>query len=260
MQFFGSLGIDWRLFLAQIVNFAILLWLLKKLVYKPIIKRIEKDEAELEAAKREREALEKEREEFAKWRQKETEIVKEQSQEIIKEAQSIAKNIEKEAKEKIEKKKQALLLQFQSQLKNKEASIRNQQALLLKEVYLSSLSLMLEKLLSESLQKEFQKFFFKKLKTDIKRFGFNNNSLNGEKKISVILETSTSLSQREKSELKNLLSQKLKKEIKIVEKRNKNLISGFRLEIKGFLFEENLLSQIKKALDNAQYQIRQQQK
>ena len=37
MEILGKLGIDWKLLLAQIVNFAILLFLLKKFLYKPLL-------------------------------------------------------------------------------------------------------------------------------------------------------------------------------------------------------------------------------
>ena len=59
MEFLKNLGIDVKLLIAQIINFGLLLWLLKKLLYKPFIKRIEKDEKERESARVENENLEK---------------------------------------------------------------------------------------------------------------------------------------------------------------------------------------------------------
>ncbi len=49
MEALENLGIDWKLLLAQVINFAILLWVLKRFAYKPMLdmmdartKRIEK--------------------------------------------------------------------------------------------------------------------------------------------------------------------------------------------------------------------------
>ena len=61
MEILGKLGIDIKLLIAQIINFGLLLWLLKKFLYVPIVRRIEKDERELNEAKIQTEVLEKEK-------------------------------------------------------------------------------------------------------------------------------------------------------------------------------------------------------
>ena len=40
MEIFNQLGIDWKLLIAQIINFLVLLFLLNKFLYKPIIKAL----------------------------------------------------------------------------------------------------------------------------------------------------------------------------------------------------------------------------
>jgi F-type H+-transporting ATPase subunit b len=47
-EFITHFGIDWRLFLAQVVNFFILLFLLKKFAYKPILAMLAKRRHEIE--------------------------------------------------------------------------------------------------------------------------------------------------------------------------------------------------------------------
>lgn len=47
-ELISKLGIDWRLFLAQVVNFCILLFLLKKFAYKPILAMLAKRRHEIE--------------------------------------------------------------------------------------------------------------------------------------------------------------------------------------------------------------------
>lgn len=41
-ELFEKLGIDWKLLIAQVINFGILFWILKKYAYKPILGALEK--------------------------------------------------------------------------------------------------------------------------------------------------------------------------------------------------------------------------
>lgn len=74
MEALDALGIDWKLLLAQIVNFLILLVLLTKFLYKPIVKmldnRAEKIEAGLKAAEKSQKDLTKADVEAEKIREK----------------------------------------------------------------------------------------------------------------------------------------------------------------------------------------------
>jgi len=48
MEAFAKLGIDWRLLIAQLINFAILFWVLRKFLYKPILDVLEKRQKTIE--------------------------------------------------------------------------------------------------------------------------------------------------------------------------------------------------------------------
>lgn len=48
MDFLTNLGVDWKLLLAQVVNFLILLFLLKRFVYQPIFKMLKDREKRIE--------------------------------------------------------------------------------------------------------------------------------------------------------------------------------------------------------------------
>jgi F-type H+-transporting ATPase subunit b len=95
MEFLGNLGIDVKLLVAQIINFGLLLWLLTKFLYRPIIKRIEKDETELKQAQIQNKELGQQKNAFAEQKKKEIAEAKKQAREIIKEAENIAKEIKK---------------------------------------------------------------------------------------------------------------------------------------------------------------------
>ena len=48
MELFAKLGIDWRLLIAQLVNFVILFTALTFLLYKPLIAALDKRRAKVE--------------------------------------------------------------------------------------------------------------------------------------------------------------------------------------------------------------------
>ncbi len=116
MEFLGKLGIDIKLLIAQIINFGILLFILSKLVYRPIVKRIEKDEEDLNYARKERQSLEKEEHKFEEEKQKKITQSRKEARKIIKEAESIAETIRKRAKMESEKEKRAVLEQIKARL------------------------------------------------------------------------------------------------------------------------------------------------
>ncbi|MFH0829091.1 MAG: F0F1 ATP synthase subunit B [Candidatus Kerfeldbacteria bacterium] len=47
-ELFSKLGIDWKLLIAQVINFAILFWVLKRFAYKPILSMLERRRATVE--------------------------------------------------------------------------------------------------------------------------------------------------------------------------------------------------------------------
>ena len=48
MEIFSKLGIDWRLLLAQVVNFLILLFVLRRFAYTPMLRFLEKRKNRIE--------------------------------------------------------------------------------------------------------------------------------------------------------------------------------------------------------------------
>lgn len=113
---FSNLGIEWKVLLAQAVNFAILLFVLSKFVFKPIKKVLDKRAEEIKRTKENTElvakklaALEEEREKvLIEAREKSSEIVKEASraaaetaQKIVDEAQSAALKVAGDERKKL---------------------------------------------------------------------------------------------------------------------------------------------------------------
>ena len=102
-ELFTNLGIDWRLLIAQVVNFAILAFILKKFLWKPLLTAIAERQAK--AASVEEMAKEATRAEVeARETQEATErTARQRASQIIQEAEAHAKIISADIKERAEK-------------------------------------------------------------------------------------------------------------------------------------------------------------
>lgn len=93
MEIFKEFGINPILLLAQIVNFAILLLLLKKFLYKPVLKILEDRKKEIADSLRNAEEIEKRLEKTNLEQEKILEKARTQADNLIKEAKIEAKNL-----------------------------------------------------------------------------------------------------------------------------------------------------------------------
>jgi F-type H+-transporting ATPase subunit b len=102
--------IDWFTLVAQIINFLILLYLLKRFLYGPIVETMEKREqkiaARLEEAQEKRESAEREAERYHHQRQELEKNRDERMAEVHKEIEAKRKEMLEEAQEEIQAKKQ----------------------------------------------------------------------------------------------------------------------------------------------------------
>jgi len=271
MELFGKLGIDSKLLIAQIVNFGVLLWLLSRFIYKPIIKRIEKDENELAKSAKLRKKLEEEISSFEHHKQKETIAVKNRAMEIIHESENIAKQIEKEAASKISTQTEKLIKQSRENIDTLRNDIESELFKSTKSKLTDSFQQKFSQLLSPSDQAAIQKIFWSKLLTMIekvqlpkqKQFEMTSILERLEKKISnldnksnlpkkmlediyaksikpIILEYAYDITKEEQTDLEKLLEKKVGYKISFDKKENKNLVNGFRFEIAGIILESNL--------------------
>jgi len=124
MELLGNLGINTKLFIAQLINFAILLFVLKKFAYQPILKvlddrknKIEKGLKEADEARKKLEQITvKEKEVLDKANKKATKILLEAEEkaeksraEAVKETEEKIDSLMKKAEERIQEKKEQML-------------------------------------------------------------------------------------------------------------------------------------------------------
>ncbi|NOY35319.1 MAG: hypothetical protein GXP44_00045 [bacterium] len=282
MNFLGNLGIDTNLLIAQMINFGLLLWLLTKFLYKPVIRRIEKDEAELKQAQRQKAELELEKIAFAEREEREVSEAKKKIREIIKEAERIAEKIKKEAREEADKEAAAIIKLAKNKLESLKPDIEREISKKMKAEIGDSFGKTFSGVFSPAARKEIQNVFWrdfigqlekltakklrepklveilKKSRLAAKAKGEKRNSLEKElekifaqKAGPVVLEHALPLAKEQEKELEEMISEKFGIKLKFGKKQNENLISGFRFEIAGVIFESNLLSVIKDAADSA---------
>ncbi len=272
MELLGKLGIDPGLLLAQIVNFGLLLLILNKFLYQPLIKKIEKDEREMQKVKEEKKILEKEREEFEKTKRKEIAEARKDVQEMIKDAREMAKKIQEKARQEIAREKLRIIRQAKESAQDYTREITENFQKEWQERALTSIKHYLERL-DKKIIKDWQEVFFQELikgigasnlpklsSYDIKNIGAKSNNKIKSKKISEFLqhkigyfylEYTPFLTTKQEKSIQELLAKKIgtKEAFKLEKKENKDLIIGFKLEVGGLLIESNLLSQIKEVVN-----------
>ena len=84
------LGLNLNLFIAQLVNFAVILFILWKWVFTPVAKKLQERTDRIEKAMATANSTEKEKQEFVKWKEAEMTKVRTQSSAIITAAESHA--------------------------------------------------------------------------------------------------------------------------------------------------------------------------
>ena len=86
----GTFGIDWMKFVAQLINFAIILFILWKFVFTPVTKKLEERTSKIEKAMNDADRIAKEKQEFEAWRQQEMSKARQEASGIITIAQTDA--------------------------------------------------------------------------------------------------------------------------------------------------------------------------
>lgn len=109
MDILEQFGINWKLLVIQIINFLVLLLILKKLLYKPVISILEKRRAEVTASMKASEEMQKEKDAFTKEAAKEMEEVRKKAHDVTARADEAAANAKRQAQEDAQKQAQEIV-------------------------------------------------------------------------------------------------------------------------------------------------------
>ncbi len=129
----GLFGLNWKLFLAQLVNFAIVLFVLWKWVFKPVVSGMEARTKKIEDSLNTADKVNKEKEEFDQWKSTEMSSARQEAAAIITEAKKTAtqtkdqileqarteqQQILEQSKNELEKQKQQMILEAKGEVAN----------------------------------------------------------------------------------------------------------------------------------------------
>ncbi len=89
-NFIGTLGLNWKLFLAQLINFGIVVFILWKWVFKPVTSALEARRQRIEESVKTAEEIEKRLQEFEAHRETQMRKAQAQAEALIQKAEGLA--------------------------------------------------------------------------------------------------------------------------------------------------------------------------
>ncbi|MEO8065230.1 MAG: F0F1 ATP synthase subunit B [Candidatus Doudnabacteria bacterium] len=131
MEVLGTLGINWKLFLAQLINFSIILFIFWKWVVKPLGATLTKRTERIEEGLKNADRLDEEKKKFDAWKTQEMKKVRAEAdkilrttadtatkikQETIVEAQNQARKVMEQAKSSVENEKTRMLKEIKQEI------------------------------------------------------------------------------------------------------------------------------------------------
>jgi F-type H+-transporting ATPase subunit b len=116
MELLQKLGIDWRLLVAQLINFLILVFILYKFLYKPVINLLDSRKEKIEKGLRDAEKLGEELEKTKELQAREIKKAKQEAMAIIDEAQKTAEAARQETKVKTKAEVEKLITAAKNQI------------------------------------------------------------------------------------------------------------------------------------------------
>ncbi|MDJ0729183.1 MAG: F0F1 ATP synthase subunit B [Crocosphaera sp.] len=225
---------------AQILNFVILIFLLKKFLYKPILNSMEQREKNimnrLEEAEETREAAQKEAEYYRQKQQEWEEHKQERIEQIKGESEQQKQDLMMRAKIEIETLRQQWYEQLQREKQNFLDTLRqkaNQQIMKLARQALQNLA-------DADLQQQMINKFIQGLPQLAYHQLMKDNSLKNEKHESFIIRSTFPISESQQQKLAQALKQQFNQDIKISFEINDDSICGIELLNHGYKIPWNL--------------------
>lgn len=121
-----ALGIDFKTIIIQIINFGLLVFVLNKFLYKPVLKAIKAKKDEIAEISKQKEELDKQADLMSK---KQADLVKnaqKQKAETLKGAKITASTLQKETLEKAQKEAKAILAKAKKEVEAEKAKLNKE--------------------------------------------------------------------------------------------------------------------------------------
>lgn len=226
--------INWFTVVAQIINFLILVWLLKRYLYKPILKAVEEREkriaSQLEDAKekeadanKERDTFQKKNEEFDRDRNKMMDKAsadaEKEKQRLLEEARNHYKDLSAKLEKALEEKKSQLKSEIKSKTQNEVFAIARKT---------------LNDLASRDLEEQMINVFISRLKAQNDEEKNKFKDAFKEANESIVVNSSFELKQEQQSEIEAVLKDITENEPKLNFETSANILGGIELSANGY--------------------------
>lgn len=150
----GMFGLNWKLFLAQLVNFGIIIFVLWKWVFGPVTKGLSDRTEKIEASLKEADQVTKDRQDFESWKQSEINKVRAEASGIITEAKQNAEALKAETLKATSEEQTKLVEQTKARLEQEKVSMIQSAKSELAEIVVSATSTILKQKIDATKDKE----------------------------------------------------------------------------------------------------------
>lgn len=235
---FQKIGIDFKLFLAQILNFIVLLIILKVFLYKPFLKVLEERQLKLKELQEKEEKL-----------RKKTLEVKHQAQEIIKKAKERSTKILLETKKITEQEREEILKRAEREMEEIlkeaefEAKLKLQEMLQKeKEEIEKRAKELVRKVLGSIINKEIHTKFLKEAMEELRKIDFSQFPKDV---TNITLVSAFPLKEKDRKEIEKFFYAKFHNPY-FQEKVDPSLIAGIKIFIDNYLLDASLAGRLEK--------------
>jgi len=121
-----SIGFDWRVALAHVVNFLLVLWLLNKFVFGPLQKKLNQRQEEIQTGVEDARAAEKKLQKAKQRRQEILKNAQKQRQQILSEAREQAASVRDKAHQQAEKEAESIRADARKQIKKERKEMKDE--------------------------------------------------------------------------------------------------------------------------------------
>jgi F-type H+-transporting ATPase subunit b len=226
--------IDWFTVIAQVINFLILVWLLKKFLYKPVLNAIAEREKKVDtqlsdAATKMVEANDK----LKEYQDKNIEFDQKKKgmmDEVVKQSEEQKQNLFDKARKDAE----ALRLQLEKAVKEKEENLEKEIAEKTKQEVFAISRKTLKDLADKDLEDQVVNTFISKLKESSETVKQEIQSIFISGKPDLAIKSAFELSDKQEEEIKNAVKTLSEKELAFRFEIDPQLISGIELSVNGY--------------------------
>lgn len=117
----GTLGIDWKLFIGQLINFAVLLFVMWKWVLPPIAKKLTERTEKIEKSLHDADRIAKEKKEFETWKDGEMAKARQEASSIVTAAQTDAQKAKQQIAAETKAEQEKIVAQAKRQIEDEKS-------------------------------------------------------------------------------------------------------------------------------------------